>query len=104
MPVWVKVMNAAAEYLPAARHPRAAQLKKVEICTRSGDLATDKCFETIDGERRRTTFTTYATAAEMPTQSCPVHGGGRPRRPSRGDAIRSAAPAASSQRPTAGQR
>ena len=31
----------------------------------------------IDGERRRTTFTTYATAAEMPTQYCPVHGGGR---------------------------
>ncbi len=77
MPVWVDVMNAATEYLPARDLPAPRSLKKVEICTRSGALATDRCFEMIDGERRRTTFTTYATAAEMPTQYCPVHGGGR---------------------------
>ena len=62
MPVWVNVMNAAAEYMPARDMPPPRSLKKVEICTRSGDLATDRCFEMIDGERRRTTFTTYATA------------------------------------------
>ena len=77
MPVWVNVINAAAEYLPAKDITAPRSLKKVEICTRSGQLATDKCFEMIDGERVRTTFTTYATAAEMPTQLCPVHSGGR---------------------------
>ena len=77
MPVWVNVMNAAAGVIPAKEIPVPRTLKKVEICTRSGQLATDKCFEMVDGERRRTTFTTYATAAEMPTQLCPVHGGGR---------------------------
>ncbi len=94
MPVWVNVMNAAAEYLPAKDIAAPRTLKKVEICTRSGQLATDKCFEMIDGERVRTTFTTYATAAEMPTQYCPVHGGGRT--PAAIAAIlRSAAPVAS---------
>lgn len=77
MPIWVNVMNAAGEYLPSRDIPMPRTLKKVEICTRSGVLATDRCFEMVDGERRRTTFTTYATAAEMPTQTCPVHGGGR---------------------------
>ncbi len=77
LPVWVKVMNAAAQYLPPKDIPVPASLKKVEICTRSGDLATDRCYDTVDGERRRTTYTTYATAAEMPQRQCPVHGGGR---------------------------
>ena len=77
MPVWVKVMNAAAQYLPPHNIPVPRGLKKVEICERSGDLATDRCFDVIDGKRVRTTFFTYATAAEMPTQTCPVHGGGR---------------------------
>ena len=77
LPVWVKVMNAAAQSSPPKDIPAPGSLKKVEICERSGELATDRCFETVDGERHRTTFTTYATAAEMPKQTCPVHGGGR---------------------------
>ena len=77
LPVWVKVMNAAAQSLPPKEIPTPGNLKKVEICERSGELATDRFYETVDGERHRTTFTTYATAAEMPRQTCPVHGGGR---------------------------
>jgi membrane peptidoglycan carboxypeptidase len=77
MPVWVDVMNAAAQYFPPRDIPVPRQLKKVEICERSGDLATDRCFDLIDGKRVRTTFFTYGTAAEIPTQTCPVHGGGR---------------------------
>jgi membrane peptidoglycan carboxypeptidase len=77
LPVWVDVMNAAAQYLPPHDIPVPRMLKKVEICDRSGDLATDRCFEVVDGTHVRTTFTTYATAAQMPTQRCPVHGGGR---------------------------
>jgi membrane peptidoglycan carboxypeptidase len=77
MPVWVDVMNAAAQYLPPHDIPMPKTLKKVEICDRSGDLATDRCFEIVDGKHVRTTFLTYGTAGEIPTRPCPVHGGGR---------------------------
>ncbi len=77
LPVWVNVMNAAAQAMPPKDIPVPSGLRKVEICTESGELATDRCYETIDGERHRTTFTTYATREEMPTRPCPVHGGGR---------------------------
>jgi hypothetical protein len=52
-------------------------LRKVEICAESGELATNRCFETVDGKQVRTTFSTYATPGEMPTQYCQVHSGGR---------------------------
>ena len=77
LPVWVKVMNAAAQVMPPKEIPVPANLKKVEICTASGDLATDRCYDMIDGERHRTTFMTYATKEKMPQRYCPVHGGGR---------------------------
>ena len=73
LPVWAKMMNAAVEYLPAHDIRKPSNLKKVEVCERSGDLATDQCYETIDGERRRTTFVTYVTTAELPKRSCQVH-------------------------------
>ena len=63
-------------------------LTKVDICEKSGELATDRCFEMVAGEKHRTTFTTYATAAEKPTQYCQVHGGGTfLSRRARGDAV-----------------
>ncbi len=77
LPVWVKIMNAVQQYLPGEEIRMPPGLKKVEVCRYSGELATDKCYENIDGERRRTTFITYATAAEMPKRPCPVHSGGR---------------------------
>ena len=77
LPVWAKMMNAAVDYLPVHEIRKPSNLKKVEICERSGDLATDQCYETIDGERHRTTFTTFLTTAQMPKVSCPVHTGGR---------------------------
>ena len=70
-------MNAAAQVLPPKDIPVPNNLKKVEICTASGDLATDRCYDVVDGERRRTTFMTFATKEEVPTKFCPVHGGGR---------------------------
>lgn len=77
MPVWVDIMNSAATYLPTRDIPMPRTLKKVEVCSKSGDLVTDRCFDTVDGERRSTKFTTYVTAAEAPREYCPVHGGGR---------------------------
>src|ERR1041384_6035553 len=54
-------------------------MQKVEICSRSGLLATDKCYDSVksaDGEtvRRRTTYVEIATAAQMPKDSCNVPG------------------------------
>lgn len=77
MPVWVDIMNAAATYLPAKDIPMPRTLKKVEVCAKSGDLVTDRCFEPVNGERRSTKFTAYVTPAEAPREYCAVHGGGR---------------------------
>ena len=79
LPIWVDVMNAASERYPPKEIPQPAGMQKVEICSRSGLLATDKCYDSVksaDGEtvRRRTTYMELATSAQMPTDSCNVHG------------------------------
>jgi penicillin-binding protein 1A len=84
LPVWVDVMNAAAEHYPPQAIKRPADLKEVEICSRSGLLATDKCYDTVktatsDSVQKRTTYMEIATAAQMPTESCNVHGEPRAR-------------------------
>ncbi|MGI8431737.1 MAG: PBP1A family penicillin-binding protein [Chthoniobacterales bacterium] len=80
-PVWVDLMNASiARYTP---QPFAIPptLHKVEICSSSGLLATDKCYETVQSAsghevRKRTSYVELATDAQMPTDACDVHGGG----------------------------
>ncbi len=84
LPVWVDVMNAASERYPPKEIPRPAGMQTVEICSRSGLLATDKCYDSVkspDGEtvRRRTTYMEIATSAQMPTEPCNVHGEARAR-------------------------
>jgi penicillin-binding protein 1A len=84
LPIWVDVMNAANERYPAKAIPQPAGMQKVEICSRSGLLATDKCYDSVkspDGEmvHRRTTYGEIATAAQMPTEPCNVHGEARAR-------------------------
>ncbi len=79
LPVWVDVMNTAATKYPAKEIKRPATLKDVEICTRSGLLATDKCYDTVksatgDSVQKRTTYVEVATQAQMPTEPCNVHG------------------------------
>ena len=79
LPIWVDVMNAANERYPAKEIPEPKGMQKVEICTRSGLLATDKCYDTVksaSGEtvRKRTTYVELATSAQMPTEPCNVHG------------------------------
>lgn len=86
LPIWVEVMNATfAKYKPAdIPQPRA--VKKHEICTKSGQLATDKCVETSDEKttgmsvERRTTYWEIGTDEQAPKLSCGVHsdaGGGK---------------------------
>jgi len=84
LPVWVDVMNAAAANYPAEEIKRPPNVKDVEICWRSGMLATDKCYDTIKGPtgdavQKRTTYTEIATAEQMPKEPCNVHG--EPRQP-----------------------
>jgi len=79
LPVWVDIMNASAGIYPSREIPRPADIKEVEICSRSGLLATDKCYDTVKGPngenvQRRTTYLEIGTAAQLPTDACNVHG------------------------------
>jgi penicillin-binding protein 1A len=84
LPVWVDVMNAAAAHYPPKEIKRPPNLKEVEICTRSGLLATDKCYDTVksatgDPVQKRTTSVEIGTKEQIPTELCNVHGEARPR-------------------------
>ncbi|HEV2095788.1 MAG TPA: transglycosylase domain-containing protein [Chthoniobacterales bacterium] len=84
MPIWVDIMNASADRYAPRVIPVPSGLKTVEICAKSGLLATDKCFETVKtagGESKQvsTTYKELATTAQMPTDPCNVHGEARAR-------------------------
>jgi penicillin-binding protein 1A len=84
LPIWIDVMNAANERYPAKVIPEPKGIQKAEICTRSGLLATDKCYDTVksstsESVQKRTTYVELATAAQMPTEPCNVHGEARAR-------------------------
>lgn len=79
LPVWVDIMNAAAEHNPPLELKRPATLKEAEICYRSGLLATNKCYDAVKGPngdvvQKRTTYMEIATEAQMPKDPCNVHG------------------------------
>jgi penicillin-binding protein 1A len=82
LPVWANVMKATfATYRPK-EIPMPKGLIKIELCTASGQLATDKCFETVEnhetGEKmeRRTTYFEIATEEQAPKNGCEVHSAG----------------------------
>src|SRR5438046_5968086 len=84
LPVWVDIMNAAVKHYPPREIKQPANLKQVEICWRSGLLATDKCYDAVrtangDTVQRRTTYMEIATAAQAPSEPCNVHGEPRAR-------------------------
>jgi penicillin-binding protein 1A len=84
LPIWVDVMNAAAQSYPPREIKEPSGLKQIEICSRSGLLATDKCYDAVktangDTVQRRTTYTEIATTSQAPTESCNVHGEARAR-------------------------
>src|SRR5256885_2480687 len=79
LPVWVDIMNTAAARYSPREIKRPPGLRDVEICLRSGMLATDKCYDTVrsptgDSVQKRTTYTEIATPAQMPTEPCNIHG------------------------------
>ena len=79
LPVWVDVINAAVHEYPPREIKQPTSLKQVEICSRSGLLATDKCYDSVkaatgDTVQRRTTYLEIATPEQAPTEPCNVHG------------------------------
>ncbi|MDQ2867607.1 MAG: PBP1A family penicillin-binding protein [Verrucomicrobiota bacterium] len=73
LPVWVSAMNASVGDFPPQEISVPKGLEKVNICDKSGMLATDKC---VDAQGRPTTYFEYATLAQKPTKPCSVHGDG----------------------------
>ncbi len=80
LPIWANVMKATfSEYKPGEiSQPRG--MIKCEICSASGKLATDKCYDTVENvetqekAQRRTTYFEIATEAQAPKEPCDVHG------------------------------
>jgi penicillin-binding protein 1A len=84
LPIWVDIMNAAAQTYPPREIKQPSTLKQIEICSRSGQLATDKCYDAVksatgDTVQRRTTYMELATEAQTPTELCSIHGEPRAR-------------------------
>jgi 1A family penicillin-binding protein len=84
LPVWVDIMNAAAERYPPREIKQPANLKQVEICSKSGLLATDKCYDAVktangDTVQRRSTYMEIGAQSQLPTEPCTVHGEPRAR-------------------------
>ena len=84
LPIWVDIMNAAATSYPPREIKRPENLKEIEICSRSGLLATDKCYDALktangDTVQRRTTYTEIGTPSQAPTELCNIHGEPRAR-------------------------
>ncbi|MBA3272987.1 MAG: transglycosylase domain-containing protein [Chthoniobacterales bacterium] len=79
LPIWVDIMNASNAQYGAKEIPKPAGVQKVEICAKSGLLATDKCFEIVKGDggqpvERRTSYQELATKEQIPTDPCNIHG------------------------------
>src|SRR5881398_1036128 len=84
LPIWVDIMNAAVQSYPPREIKQPSNLKQIEICSRSGFLATDKCYDAVkmpsgDTVQRRTTYMEIATPAQAPTEPCNIHGEPRAR-------------------------
>jgi penicillin-binding protein 1A len=81
LPVWVDIMNAGSERFPAAPLAAPTELKAVEICTVSGKVATDACYERRDPTSEnptanyvRSTYVEYVRRGTALTELCSVHG------------------------------
>ena len=77
-PVWVDLMNASVAKYPPQAFAMPPGLRKVEICAKSGLLATDKCYDeqrNSNGQviKRRTTYMELATDEQMPRDPCDLH-------------------------------
>src|SRR5438874_5602042 len=68
LPVWVDVMNRAAEHYPAKEIPQPKGIERVNICAKSGLLGTEKCVEKTSHGEVKTTYAELATSEQRPTE------------------------------------
>jgi membrane carboxypeptidase/penicillin-binding protein len=82
LPVWTNVMKATFSDYKPGEIPQPKGIIKCEICSASGKLATDKCFEIVENTetkekvKRRATYFEIATEAQAPKDGCDIHGAG----------------------------
>src|SRR5262249_10429064 len=74
----------AAQSYPPREIKQPSNLKQIEICSRSGLLATDRCYDAVqtpngDAVQKRTTYMEIATPSQAPTEPCNIHGEPRAR-------------------------
>lgn len=85
LPVWTKVMNKSAEKFPPKAFIPPPDAEQVEICLKSGELASDDCYEVLQrGEgiasQVRCTYTEYLRPGKSNLDRvCHIHGKGRTR-------------------------
>ena len=82
LPIWTKIINAAAAAFPPQPFAKPPELQEVEICRTSGLLATPRCkLDFVDASNgisssQPLTYIEFATEAEVPKIRCDIHGGG----------------------------
>lgn len=79
LPVWTAVMNEAAKKFEPRAFVPPADAEQVEICLKSGELASDDCYEVVqkgDGisSQVRCTYTEYLRPGTNLEQICHIHG------------------------------
>ena len=80
LPIWTDIMNASQEHVPGAPFPPPADLPQIELCTLSGQLATDACLELrpdpSDPSRNKlfkSSYLEFVRPGFRPTQPCTLH-------------------------------
>ena len=85
LPVWTKVMNAAAEKFEPRAFIPPPDSEQVEICIQSGELASDDCYEVVAkgggiSSQVRCTYMEYLRPKTKLENICRIHGKGGRRR------------------------
>ena len=81
LPVWVDIMNSSFNKHPPADIQQPAGLRKYLVCSDSGQLATDQCYDTVTDKttgavnRHSTAYYELASADQVPKINCTIHNG-----------------------------
>lgn len=81
LPAWTKVMNAAAKISDPQPFKHPVDAEEAEICLKSGELASDDCYETVQGpdgisSQVRCTYVEYLRPGTNLSTVCHVHARG----------------------------
>lgn len=80
LPIWSDIMNASQEHFPGAAFPNPPEVQQVELCTLSGQPATDACLELrpdpADPSRNKlfkSSYLEFVRPGFRLTQPCTLH-------------------------------